>query len=148
MNTWCSVPATAGVIRRRNRASRVDRVNWNSDERTTRVASSAGPPSTRAATLTAINVPDVPMRREYPAPIRPTPYSLNNRGYSADCQRGKNGPGEVGFTPAAGPDDDGRRQYDTADNQRGILETETEGQPNRETFIWFVADILIVLGSV
>ena len=67
-----TVPATAGVISRRNRASRVDRVNWNNDERTTRVASKAGPPSTRAATQTAINVPDVPIRREYPAPIRPT----------------------------------------------------------------------------
>ena len=66
-----TVPDTAGVISRRNRARRSERANWNSEEITTRVASNAGPPSTNAVTQTAIKAPEVPISRGYPAPIRP-----------------------------------------------------------------------------
>ena len=58
-----TVPATAGVISRRNKARRSESANWNSDESTTRVASIAGPPSARAVTETAMNAPEVPMSR-------------------------------------------------------------------------------------
>ena len=72
-----TVPATAGVISRRNRARRSESVNWNSDDSTTRVASMAGPPSASAVTDTAINAPEVPMSRGYPAPKRPTRTACN-----------------------------------------------------------------------
>ncbi len=57
-----TVPATVGVSTRRSRESRAASVNWNNDEITTRVASSAGPPWARAATLTPMNAPEVPIR--------------------------------------------------------------------------------------
>ena len=58
-----TVPATVGVMIRRNSESRVESANWNNDEMTTRVASIAGPPLASAVTQTAINAPEVPMRR-------------------------------------------------------------------------------------
>ena len=67
-----TVPATAGVRKRRNRARRSERANWNNEERTTRVASIAGPPSANAVTETAMNAPEVPMSSGYPAPTRPS----------------------------------------------------------------------------
>ena len=67
-----TVPATVGVKIRRSRESRAESANWKSDETTIRVASSAGPPSASAVTHTAMNAPEVPMRRMYPAPTRPT----------------------------------------------------------------------------
>ena len=67
-----TVPATVGVMIRRNNARRWERVSWASAEAATRVASSAGPPSTSAATQTAMKAPEVPMRSGYPAPTRPT----------------------------------------------------------------------------
>ncbi|MCE2461720.1 MAG: hypothetical protein J4F38_13210 [Pseudomonadales bacterium] len=56
-----TVPATVGVSTRRKRESRAENANWNNAEMTTRVASSAGPPSTNAVTQMAMNAPDVPM---------------------------------------------------------------------------------------
>ena len=66
-----TVPETTGVRILRSSDSRADRANWNSDETTTRVASSAGPPSTSAATQTAMKAPEVPMMRTCPEPTRP-----------------------------------------------------------------------------
>ena len=66
-----TVPETTGVRIRRSSDSRADRANWNSDETMTRVASSAGPPSTSAATHTAMKAPEVPMMRTWPEPMRP-----------------------------------------------------------------------------
>ena len=56
-----TVPATVGVSILRSRDSRAASANWNSEEMTTRVASSAGPPYARAATHTAMNAPEVPI---------------------------------------------------------------------------------------
>ena len=67
-----TVPATAGVRIRRNSESRDERRNWKNDDTSTRVASIAGPPWTSAATQTAMKAPEVPMRRTWPAPKRPT----------------------------------------------------------------------------
>ena len=72
-----TVPATAGVRMRRNSESRAESTNWNSEEMTTRVASIAGPPSAIAATQTAMKAPEVPIRRTYPAPIRPNRTTCN-----------------------------------------------------------------------
>ena len=58
-----TVPATVGVRSRRNSDSFDDSRNWNSDDATTSVAMSAGPPSTSAATHTAMNAPEVPISR-------------------------------------------------------------------------------------
>ena len=67
-----TVPATTGVMTRRSQDRREARANWKSEEATTRVARSPGPPSTRAVTETAMKTPEVPMSRMCPAPIRPT----------------------------------------------------------------------------
>ena len=67
-----TVPATVGVMIRRNRESFVERINWNRDEITTKVASMAGPPCLMAEMAAAIKVPEVPIRRIYPEPILPT----------------------------------------------------------------------------
>ena len=66
-----TVPVTTGVKMRRNRESRAASRNWNSDETTTRLASVDGPATTRAATQTAMNAPDVPMISRCPDPMRP-----------------------------------------------------------------------------
>ena len=58
-----TVPVTTGVKIRRNHDSRAAKANWNSDDTTTRLAMSAGPPSIRAATQTAMNAPLVPIIR-------------------------------------------------------------------------------------
>ena len=58
-----TVPATNGVMTLRSKDRCDARANWNSDETTTKVASSPGPPSASAVTDTAIKTPDVPMRR-------------------------------------------------------------------------------------
>ena len=66
-----TVPATTGVMMRRRSASFHESPNWKSDEAMTSVARRPGPPSTSAVTEAAMNAPDVPMRRTYPAPTRP-----------------------------------------------------------------------------
>ena len=58
-----TVPATAGVMMRRNQASRQPKRNWKSEEITTKVASIAGPPSASAVTQTAMKAPEVPISR-------------------------------------------------------------------------------------
>ena len=67
-----TVPETTGVNIRRSTDSRAASANWNSDDTTTRLAIVAGPPSTRAATQTAMNAPDVPIISTWPDPNRPT----------------------------------------------------------------------------
>ena len=67
-----TVPDTAGVKMRRNNESRDASANWNSEEMMIRVAIMEGPPSTMAATHTAMKAPDVPMMSTCPAPTRPT----------------------------------------------------------------------------
>ena len=67
-----TVPATTGVNTRRSHESRLAIRNWKSDDTTTRLAMVAGPPSTRAATHTAMKAPEVPMMRTCPEPIRPS----------------------------------------------------------------------------
>ena len=66
-----TVPPTMGVITRLSQERRQARKNWHSDETTTSVASKAAPPSTRAVTHTAMNAPEVPISRMYPAPMWP-----------------------------------------------------------------------------
>ena len=66
-----TVPETIGVKIRRSSESRAASMNWNSDDMTTRLAIVEGPPSTRAATQTAMKAPDVPIIRTCPEPIRP-----------------------------------------------------------------------------
>ena len=56
-----TVPATTGVTSRLNSDSLAASKNWNSDDATTSVASKPGPPSTSAATHTAMNAPEVPI---------------------------------------------------------------------------------------
>ena len=70
-----TIPATVGVITRRSQASRKARPNWNREETRTSTASSAGPPSRRAATEIAMKAPEVPMSRTCPAPNRPTRFA-------------------------------------------------------------------------
>ena len=67
-----TVPATVGVRSRLKRESFAASRYWNSDDATTSVASSPGPPFTSAATHTAMKAPEVPISSTYPAPIRPT----------------------------------------------------------------------------
>ena len=67
-----TVPATTGVMMRRSMESLAASANWNTAEMTIRVASRPGPPSTSAATQTAMKAPEVPMMRMWPAPNRPT----------------------------------------------------------------------------
>ena len=66
-----------GVKIRRIQESRAESRNWHREEAMTRVASIAGPPCASAVTLTAMNAPEVPMRRTYPAPMRPTRTACN-----------------------------------------------------------------------
>ena len=55
-----------------------------------------GPPSTSAATHTAMKAPDVPMMSTCPAPIRPNRAVPGpNGGDSADQQRREDGPRQV-----------------------------------------------------
>ena len=72
-----TVPATVGVKIRRIQESRAESRNWHREEAMTRVASSAGPPCASAVTQTAMKAPEVPMRRTYPAPMRPTRTACN-----------------------------------------------------------------------
>ena len=58
-----TVPETAEVRILRNNESRAESTNWKNDEKTTRVASIAGPPSANAVTQTAIKAPEMPMAR-------------------------------------------------------------------------------------
>ena len=67
-----TVPETTGVRMRRISESRAAIANWNSDDTATRLAIVAGPPSTSAATHTAMKAPEVPMMSTYPDPTRPT----------------------------------------------------------------------------
>ena len=67
-----TVPETTGVKIRRSTERRAARANWNSADMTTRLAITAGPPSTSAATQTAKNAPEAPMTRMCPAPMRQT----------------------------------------------------------------------------
>ena len=66
-----TVPTMVGVRSRRNRASRIEITIGISDDATTRVARSAGPPSVRALTQTPIKAPAGPIKSRYPAPTRP-----------------------------------------------------------------------------
>ena len=61
-----TVPATVGVMMRLSSERRDEIRNWKSDEATMRVASSAGPPRSSAATDTAMKTPEVPISRMYP----------------------------------------------------------------------------------
>ena len=72
-----TTPATVGVKMRLSSDSLAASMNWNSDEMTTRVASLAGPPICKAATLTAMNAPDVPMMSTCPEPNRPMRAACN-----------------------------------------------------------------------
>ena len=65
-----TVPTMVGVRSRLNRASRIEITIGTSDDATTRVASSAGPPSMRALTQTPIKAPAGPIKSRYPAPTR------------------------------------------------------------------------------
>ena len=67
-----TVPETTGVKMRRSSESRAASANWMSEETMMREAISEGPPSTSAATQTAMKAPEVPMMRTCPAPARPT----------------------------------------------------------------------------
>ena len=58
-----TVPVTVGVRMRRNSERRAEKTNWTRARTTTRVASNAGPPAERAAMLTAMATPDVPIAR-------------------------------------------------------------------------------------
>ena len=58
-----TVPVTVGVKTRRTQDSRCDRTSWKSEETRTSAASNGGPPAVRAAMQTAINAPEVPIRR-------------------------------------------------------------------------------------
>ena len=58
-----TMPATIGVTMRRTNDSWAANRNWNSEEAMTSVASSPGPPSASAVMLTAMNAPEVPMKR-------------------------------------------------------------------------------------
>ena len=67
-----TVPTMVGVRSRRNRASRIEITIGTSDEAATKVASSAGPPWSRALTQTPMKAPAGPMKSRYPAPTRPS----------------------------------------------------------------------------
>ena len=58
-----TVPVTVGVRMRRNSDRRAANANWTRARMTTRVPSNAGPPVARAAMLTAMAAPDVPIAR-------------------------------------------------------------------------------------
>ena len=55
------VPVTVGVRMRRNSASRAEKANCRSAMASTSAASSAGPPASSAAMLTAMAAPDAPV---------------------------------------------------------------------------------------
>ena len=65
-----TVPTMVGVRSRLNRANLIEITMGTSDDATTRVARSGGPPSLRALTQTPIKAPAGPMKSRYPAPIR------------------------------------------------------------------------------
>ena len=58
-----TVPVTVGVRIRRKSASRAENASWKRARATTRVASRAVPPASRAAMHTAMAAPDVPVAR-------------------------------------------------------------------------------------
>ena len=66
-----TVPDTAGVRIRRNRASLADSRSWRSAAATTRIASSAGPPFATAVMPTPMNAAELPMTSTWPPPILP-----------------------------------------------------------------------------
>ena len=67
-----TVPETVGVMIRRNSDSRADSTSWKSAAATTRVASSAGPPSAAAVMQTAMKAPELPIMSTWPMPKRPS----------------------------------------------------------------------------
>ena len=67
-----TVPATVGVMILRSSDSRAASSNWKSEEAMSSVIRRPGPPSVSAVTHTAMNAPEVTMRRMYPEPILPT----------------------------------------------------------------------------
>ena len=80
-----------------------------------------GPPSTRAATQTAMKAPDVPMISTCPAPIRPDPDSLENSRDPADQQRCKDGPRCVAVRLLGNPGNDNNGQDYRRNNDHGGL---------------------------
>ena len=67
-----TVPVTAGVRTRCSSESRVESIAWATPEMMTRVASSPGPPCSRASVQTAMKIAELTCVSAYPAPIRPT----------------------------------------------------------------------------
>ena len=118
-----TVPATVGVMTRLRSESRDASRNWNSDDATISVASSAGPPYSSAATDTAMKTPDVPMSRTYPAPIPADRPRLHQCRDAANQQRRERGPGQVGLAAAAGAHHDRHRDDDPRDVEQDVLET-------------------------
>ena len=112
----------------------------------TSVASIAGPPWTSAVTQTAIKAPEVPMRRTWPAPKRPTRTACSS--HAADGDRGKHRPRKEGFAAAGGPDHDGRRQHDPGDTENGELQAKSDGKRQRRLLIRLVANAGAVVGIV
>ena len=78
-----------------------------------------GPPSTRAATQTAMKAPDVPMISTCPNP--PDPDSLENSCGSADQQCRKDGPRCVAVRLLGNPGNDNNGQDYRRNNDHGGL---------------------------
>ena len=143
-----TVPATAGVSIRRISESRDERRNWKNDETSTRVASIAGPPLTRAVTQTAMNAPEVPMSSTCPAPKRPTRTACSTVVTPLMATAANTAQERNAFAAARGPDHDGRSQHDPGDAENGELEAQPEGQRQRRLLVGLITDVSAAVGVV
>ena len=87
----------------------------------TRVASSAGPPATRAVTETAMKAPEVPMSMGVAGAYAPETHRLHHRGHAADQEGREHRPGQVRLALSRHPDDDDRGQHDAGNAQGRLL---------------------------
>ena len=135
-----TVPETAGVRTRRNRASRAEIRSWKSAATTTRVASVAGPPSTIAVMQIPMNALELAMTSTWPEPNRPNRTACSKVAAPQTADRREHRPREVAFRHAGGPHHDRRDQYRDGDVQDRELQAEAEGQRSRRPLVGLVAD--------
>ena len=86
-----------------------------------------GPPSTRAATQTAMKAPRRPHNQHVPGPDPPDPDSLENSRDPADQQRCKDGPRCVAVRLLGDPGNDNNGQDHRRNDDHGGLNAGANG---------------------
>ena len=121
-----TVPTMVGVRSRRNRASRIEITMGMSDEATTRVARSVGPPSVEGTDADPDKGPGGAHEEQVSRSDPAQPNRLQRRTDATDGDRAEHGPGQVRVGSAAGPDDDCGDKDDAGDAQNHQLQAASE----------------------